>query len=282
MTFKLSTDSIVPAPFDAKQYWETRLGSNPSLREVGYTLLGSRYNRWLYRLRKAVLRRQVAALKLDLAHASVLDIGSGTGFYINFWSELGAARVSGSDLTHAAVCHLHNYYPLSVVYELDIGGDLPSGVAGPFDIVSAFDVLFHIIDDDRFNRAIRNITKLLRFDGLFFFTDLFLHHDTERSAHYVSRSLHEVERAVAAAGLQIIDRRPVFVLMNQPLDTTSWIFRFLWRVAMYPVTKNDALGALLGAALYPLDVILTRMLAESPTTEIMVCRKVRRPNAELV
>ncbi len=274
MTAHIPNDAVSSRSFDAKQYWEERLGTNPSLREVGYSMLGSRYNSWLYRLRKAVLRRRIAALNLDLSRTSVLDIGSGTGFYIKLWRELGVKTVSGSDLTDAAVQHLRDCFPLNECFQLDIGGDLPTSLAGLFDIVSAFDVLFHIVDDDRFSRAIRNIAELLRPGGIFCFTDLFLHHDTNRSAHYVSRSLAEVERAVAAAGLQVIDRRPVFVVMNEPLDTRTALPRSLWHLGMLPVRTSEALGDLWGAVLYPLDLLLTAILAESPTTEIMICRRV--------
>jgi SAM-dependent methyltransferase len=268
------TDSRLSNSFDAKQYWEARLGAAPSLRDVGYSSLGSRYNAWLYRLRKAVLRRQVTALKLDVSHANVLDIGSGTGFYINLWNELGAASVSGSDLTNAAATHLRQCFPGNNIYELDIGGTLPAGVAGPFDIVSAFDVLFHIVDDVNFTRALRNVAELLRPNGIFCFTDLFLHHGTERSSHFVSRSLPEIQNAVIAAGLQIIDRRPIFMVMNQPLDTRRSLLRLGWRAAMLPARYSETVGALWGALLYPVDLFLTAVCAESPTTEIMFCRKV--------
>jgi SAM-dependent methyltransferase len=273
MTTEISGNEASPNPFDAKQYWENRLGANPSLREVGYSMLGASYNKWLYKVRKAVLRRRVAALNLDLSRASVLDIGSGSGFYINFWKELGTPSVLGSDLTHNAVIHLRGRFPQNTFHELDIADELPPTIKGTFDIVSAFDVLFHITDDDRFRRAICNVAHLLRSGGVFCFTDLFLHRDTERNAHYVSRSLCEIERAVAAAGLEIIDRRPVFVLMNEPLDTNSTFIRSLWRVCMLPVRAWETLGALWGMALYPLDLVLTALLAESATTEIMVCRK---------
>src|SRR5215469_956297 len=39
--------------FDAKCYWETRLGQHPGLAGVGNTRMGKHYIAWLYRVRRA-------------------------------------------------------------------------------------------------------------------------------------------------------------------------------------------------------------------------------------
>ena len=64
---------------------------------------------------------------------------------------------------------------------LDIGAPLaPCFVEelGRFQAISAYDVLFHIVDDARYERAIQNISALLSPGGVFFFSDLFLHGET--------------------------------------------------------------------------------------------------------
>jgi hypothetical protein len=40
-----------------------------------------------------------------------------------------------------------------------------------------------------------------------------------------------------------------------------------------PAMASDALGGILGAALYPLERRLVAHRKESPSTELMVCRK---------
>ncbi len=65
----------------------------------------------------------------------------------------------------------------------------------------------------------------------------------------------------------------MFVMMNQPLDTTSRLHIFAWRAFTYPVRKSEAVGYLMGSMLYPFELLLTAALRESPTTEIMICRK---------
>ena len=101
-------------PFDNKEYWESRLREHYSLAGVGYLRLGRRYNEWMYRVRGAVFDRVVA--RIGTGHAGtapwhgtkVLDIGSGTGFYVDRWLRLGA-DVTGLDLTDVAVSELQRY-----------------------------------------------------------------------------------------------------------------------------------------------------------------------------
>lgn len=262
-------------PFSPQEYWESRLNSDFSLRGVGYSLLGSRYNRWLYRLRDRVLHRELTSLHLDLSNANVLDVGAGTGFYVDYWLRTGVGSVSGFDLTEASVSRLRMQFPDHKFFQLDIGADLPPEFSAKFDVVSAFDVLFHIVDEDRFRRALRNISRILLPGGLFCFSELFLHHETERGLHVVFRPLSSIETILAESGFEIIIRRPVFVLMGEPRDTQSALARFLWRLAMYPARKSEVLGWLWGAAFYPVDLLLTRLLSESPATEVMFCRKIR-------
>ncbi|HKP29705.1 MAG TPA: class I SAM-dependent methyltransferase, partial [Gemmatimonadales bacterium] len=139
--------------------------------------------------------------------------------------------------------------------------------------VSAMDVLFHIVDDEAYRRAFANIAAVLAPGGWFLWSDNFLHHQTERVMHQASRSLEESEDAVRAAGLEIVERVPMFVLMNYPTDSTSRLLRLGWTAMVSPAAVADPLGWLVGAALAPIDTWLTSVVRESPTTEIMVCRK---------
>ncbi len=54
------------------------------------------------------------------------------------------------------------------------------------------DVLFHIVDDEGYARAIRNLAALLAPGGLLVLTENFLHRDTGRARHEVDRSLEEI------------------------------------------------------------------------------------------
>lgn len=264
--------------FDAASYWEDRLTRNPGVRGIGHTDLGTQYNRWLYRVRRRVFFRTIRSLRrstsMDWSSARVLDIGSGTGFYVQLWKEAGVQSITASDLTNIAIRRLREALPGQKALRLDIGETLPIEQLGQYQAISAFDVFFHIVDDTRYERAIQNVSSLLAPGGLFLFSDLFLHGETLRVEHMVCRPLEEVTRILRRAGFEILRRIPMFVIMAQPLDTRSVMGRFLWRLMTYPIKKSEAAGFVAGGILSAVEVGLTRFVSESPTTEIMVCRKV--------
>lgn len=260
--------------FNPAAYWQTRLQVNPGLTGVGFTTLGQHYNEWQYRLRRRIFRRAVGRLGLDLRSARIVDVGSGTGFYIECWKELGAGRIAGIDLTEFAVSRLKSAFPDAEFRRADIGEPGAFEYLGRPEVVSCFDVLFHVVDDQRFATAVRNIYTALAPGGWFLFSDVFLHSATQRSCdHMVSRSLESVESLVRGTGFEIVKRTPMFVAMNLQLDTRNRSQQLLWKLMTYPATTSESYGYLLGAVLYPIDLALTRLLSESPTTEVMICRK---------
>lgn len=262
--------------FDVRQYWERRLGEQYSLAGVGYLRLGRQYNAWMYRIRARVFSRLIRRLGVPVEDGEVLDIGSGTGFYVEQWRALGAARITGLDITQVAVEALGQRFPRDRFHRADIGRTLPADLPlapGSFTAASAMDVLFHIVEDTEYATALGNIAALLAPGGWFIWSDNFLRHGTERVTHQASRSLADSERLVRAAGFEIVGRVPMFVLMNYPADTRSRLARFGWTAMVAPAALAEPLGWLVGAVLYPFERWLTATCRESWSTEIMICRK---------
>jgi SAM-dependent methyltransferase len=260
--------------FSPATYWETRLGATWNLHGVGYRGLGEPYNQWMYRLQSAVFAREVAALQRDWSRSTVLDVGSGTGHYVNLWRSLGVRSVTATDLTRVAIQNLQRRFPGLPAKVLDIGAALPAALDGKqYDVVSAFAVLFHIVDDERYVRAIRNVHRLLKPGGLFVLSENCLHGPTLRSEAFVSRTLTEIESLLSGSGFRIVKRVPLFVLMNAPVDTSGSLAQRAWSAAMYPVRRFKPLGSVAGALLYPADLLLTKLLREGPSTELLVCER---------
>ena len=69
-------------------------------------------------------------------------------------------------------------------------------------------------------------------------------------------------------------RRPLFVLMNTPVDSRSRLLERWWGLLMNVMARRARwLGGPLGAAVYPVETALTAILREGPTTEIVAARK---------
>ncbi len=262
------------AEFNPKQYWENRLNQNYDLQGVGYINLGKSYNNWLYQVRKVVFNTKILPyLTKNISHAHILDIGSGTGFYIARWKEASGRNVTGCDITSVAVTNLKGKYPDFNFIQADIGDELTNLETNKYDIISAFDVLFHIVDDDRFNKSIKNISNLLKPDGIFILSDNFIHQPTMRAEHQVSRNIEEINKTLSDNGLAIIARIPMFILMNYPIDTSNKLSQLLWRGIAKLVAWNEISGFIIGMLIYPVELLLLSFMKESPTTEIIICQK---------
>jgi SAM-dependent methyltransferase len=259
--------------FDAKAFWEDRLARDFNLQGVGYRALGLGYNEWLYRVRARVFRRMAKKIRSELPGARVLDVGSGTGFYLQQWLRFGVGSVVGSDITDVACMRLREAFPRVQIELLDIGSPLETFGPADFDVVSAFDVLFHILDDGRYQQALDNIATLLRPGGYFFYSDNFLRTGEHRANHQVSRLRSDIEKALQISGLNIIERRPMFVLMNAPVDTQSARLKAFWQRLEEHVKKSEKNSRRTGASLYPIELVLTKFLHEGPSTEVVLCKK---------
>ncbi len=262
--------------FNPKQYWENRLSGKGGVDRVGYIGLGRYYNDWLYRVQRRVFRRHVRCLVNDYSKVDVLDIGSGTGFYVDLWRSLGVRSVTATDIAAAAVEQLQRKFPGVECRQLDIGDALPEGHrSSQYDVISAFAVMYHIIDDNRYEQAFNNVFQMLRPDGFFIFSENFVRGAAVRVEHQVSRPLKDIDTILEKAGFRVRVRVPMFVLMNYPIDAKSTYVKFLWESMLWPVRRCHLLGFFLGAILYPLELMLTSHLPEGPSTELMICEKGR-------
>jgi SAM-dependent methyltransferase len=261
----------VPSDFDAASYWEELHENHPGLPAVGFQGLGEPFNAWLYRARVAHWRNVVRPYVHAHATARVLDIGSGTGFYLHRWRDVGVEHVTLSDLSTVAVRDLRRRFPLAPVLHVDIGGPSHELPERRYDAISACDVLFHIVDDVRYARAFRNIATLLEIGGLFVFTENFPK-STRRRIEQVSRSRVLIEEQLVDAGFQVLERRPIFFFLNYPVDGPA-VCEIAFRAMAALIRRYQWLGHLFGTCLYPVDRVLQRLALRGPSTDLVVCAK---------
>lgn len=255
-------------------YWDARHTADDSLDTVGWAGLGRAFNGWMYAVRRVVLRRAVRAHVPLTAATRVLDVGSGTGFYLDLWRALGAGHVEGSDYSAVAVERLRRARPSTPIRQLDLGGDASALPADPYDVVSAMDMLFHIVDADAYARAIANLGRLVRPGGQLVMTENLLAHRVEHGPQQVSRSEEEILGLLRASGFEVVAWIPMFVLLNTPVDSRSRFLHAWWTLLTKVASRHELLGRLAGAAVFPLELLALRLARRGPSTKLLVCRRI--------
>lgn len=256
-------------------FWEKRLNQHSGLEGVGYEKLGRPFNIWAYRIRKAAFLNLLETQSVDPRGKRVLDIGSGTGFYLDIWKQLGASPVFGADITEVAVQNLQKRFPDCTVVRLDIGEPLPDNHPwlGTFDMISCMDVLFHIVDDNRFQQAHKNIFKLLKPGGKFIYSDNFLKGETVRTRHQVCHTNAFLSNLFREVGFVEKARKPFMYFSNFPIDSSSKLLRWHWLAFENALALIKPLGHLAGPVLFRIDRALIRTKADGPTTKIVLLEK---------
>ncbi len=207
--------------YQPRDYWQNRLRQSLDLEGVGCIGMGQQYNAYLYRAKVRALERGLHRLGIrDLQKKSVLDLGAGTGFWVSFFLDQGVSTCVGVDIADVAIDYLVAKFPTdrTAFFRSDISSpDLPAVVGRQFDIVTAFDVLYHIVDDELLRRAIKNVSCLVTdMQGWFIFTDSTGVSEGQmlKQAHVRPRSRSYWQHVLADEGFQIRAEVPMYVFLH--------------------------------------------------------------------
>ena len=257
---------------DDKEFWEKQPNGNYGLHGAGYLALGKNYNSWMYKIRRHIISTKLQKMISNINNVEVLDIGSGSGFYVDIWKQLGVKDVMGCDITSISMEKLKNKSQINGFMEFDISSNVIP-IAKQFDFVTAFDVLSHILEDDKYAKALSNIYDLLKPEGLFVFSEYFVHRKSNQVKFQSIRSLSEINSLLKATGFEILERSPMFYFMNIPIDSDGIMINKLWNSITKIVGKGETFGSLVGGVLSPVELLMISTTKESPSTEIMICKK---------
>jgi len=240
--------------YNPQEYWEKRLSDHFSLTGVGHKGFNERYNEYLYRSRVESLEYLLNKYGIQIQGKNVLDIGCGTGFWVDYFHQREANSICGVDITKISIAHLKNQYPQYSFYQMNIGEENIPG-EHKFDIVTSFDVFHHILDDLQFQLGIRNMSKSLRNDGYAFISDRFVQMRTPFVKHCKYRGLDEYRKELQKNNLQIKDVIPVFFLLDDafvPITGTivlrlfpSLLFKLDQRLKKAKLSNGNGLKLLL-------------------------------------
>lgn len=269
--------------FDAREYWRQRIAGDGALSNVGQAELGD-YNRYTYPLRLDAFERALEGLVPD--HPRVFDGGFGEGVYLRYWAERGASIVAGLDFSPRAVKSGRRAHPTFDLHTGDLAKPEDLRDFGRYDVVTAIDVLYHVVDDDAWRSAVGNLLHLTSPSGVFLFTDKLPREGAyQPMAHVRRRSLAMWEEALAEHGFQVIKRVPVFMLMDDPITCGNrpWLGRMArlqWRLATklirmtarWPRVQNRVAG-LVARLQLPFERAMVQRMDAVPNLEILVCRR---------
>ncbi len=260
----------------AESYWQKRY-LHFDLNSSGHADLPLVYNHWLYRMKSKKILAAVKRFGVNAVKAKVLELGCGTGVYVDLWRSQGVKALKGFDIAQVAADHLTKKFPEYQFYQEDLGHtDLVSRHApGSHSLVTAFNVLYHIISDTDFQQALYNANHLAAPGALFFITDLFVHGPEETHEYMKYRSLDKYVQALHTAGFEVLERKPVYVTMVKAVDTGTGLGRLFnpWWSFISPYIRSRP--SVLGPCLFFLDVFFTNLVSDGPSLELLVCRKTR-------
>jgi 2-polyprenyl-3-methyl-5-hydroxy-6-metoxy-1,4-benzoquinol methylase len=265
-TIGRAVSTLPPSPpaYDPQEYW-TSLHREESLRAVGQSGLPADLNVWLYRIGRrnvrAFMRRHGLA---DLTGLSALDIGSGTGFWIDVWRSMGASSIDGVELVPAAVERLREHFPGSTFTLGDIAdhGVLPDDRR--FDVVAVMNVLLHIVDDDRFAAAAANVAATVRPGGRLLLAEPALVRTgsvrpSKPGESSKARPIGTYRAAFEAGGLRLVAVGPSTVVGANPIETGDPRYRWYagaWKRIGRWARRWPRLAGLIGLGLAVVDRVL--------------------------
>ena len=211
-----------PNDYNPREYWENRLAGKFSLKGVGHQGYSEQYNQWLYKAKRRALNRMMARHHLAFRGKTACDLGCGTGFMTNLYAELGVDHVQGVDITQVSVERLQQQYPhYRFLCENIALPDLVKTIERSFDVVSAFDVLYHITDDQLFQQAVRNISILTKQRGTILITDFYGPTTIHTHSHVKFRDRRYFNKTFAANQIEVQEVIPLYCLLNR--EPFSWI-----------------------------------------------------------
>jgi 2-polyprenyl-3-methyl-5-hydroxy-6-metoxy-1,4-benzoquinol methylase len=263
------------AKYDPEKYWAERY-KEIDLTKSGHIDLPESYNRWLYRRKKERLLDGLRKAGFNPKGASVLEIATGTGVYVEMWKALGVSKLAGIDISENATNALKLRFPEYSFHKRDLSLPGLTSVTGTdFDLVTAVDMLYHIVSDQDFPVALENLAQSCKPGGYFAIHDFFMLHREVDFGYIKLRTLKSYQTALAKAGFEIVSRTPTFFLTVQTYDhaslDTQKRMANLWSKFLYPgIIRLPNLAGRLG---YYSDRVLGSLLSEGPSFEMMVCRR---------
>ncbi len=280
-------------PFRVEDYWRaTVTGESPGhVEQVGHGDMGRAFNRHAYRVRLQSVVRALDRAGWNPHGQRVFDAGYGVGYYLDHWERAGIEMAAGVDVSERAQHYVQQRFPafdlrVGVISDIDAWPDWYD-LQGTFSLVTAIDVLYHVVDEEQAARSLGNLARLVAPKALLLVTDKFTGLASTRveSGIVVRRPLRWYENCVRPQGLRLVGTFPMMWCMDPPVTygglTGSWLpARILWIAMRAPLKYlppnsrvQNGIGHAVGSVGRAIDSAVLPRLDETPNLSIALFRR---------
>ncbi len=259
---------------DQQAYWKSRVTGDIDLGVVGLRSLGREYNEYIYRRRLEVITSLIRTSGKPPPRLRVLDVGCGSGFYVDYWRNSGVGDLVGVDVSADSVALMTARYPDFTFHAMDATESAAfEKIEGKFDIITIFDVMYHIIDDDSALRLLLNVSERLSDDGVILVFDHIGRKNYNFVKHVRFRGYKTYQQWLNTAGLFLARRVPLFVVLVPPvcgIKIADYLVSGLYRTAGMLYRLNGRIGRLFGALFYKVDELARAIRVHLPNHDLLV------------
>jgi ubiquinone/menaquinone biosynthesis C-methylase UbiE len=212
-------------------------------------------------------RLALSSLLASWSDLDVLDVGCGIGRWSIEIAKRGN-RVVGVDVSQTMVSLARrNARRAGVECEFAVGGAAAFRSKQTFDVVLAVTVLQHVMDDEEFNAAIRNLTRHLKPSGQLVLLEVAPTSLTSScdSAVFRARSLATYRTSLADAGLSIASIRGADAQLQRTLSLAA--------LRALPTRMGRAVVSLAAPLVLPLDLVVGRLLPDASWHKVIVAKR---------
>jgi 2-polyprenyl-3-methyl-5-hydroxy-6-metoxy-1,4-benzoquinol methylase len=189
--------------YDAHAYWSDRFKRHgTSLRGPGDEGLSEADNDREYQIASEKFHEFCRRNAIAFADSSTLEIGVGTGFYTRQMVAMGAEKLTGIDITNVLFDDVRRELPSVELRQGDVTKD---PIDGTFDTAVMIDVIEHIVTDDAFDAALRNVGGAVSPTGTFILGPVL---DQNRRHLYYVKFWTEADALAALPGWNVADSIP--------------------------------------------------------------------------
>jgi SAM-dependent methyltransferase len=277
---------------DTRDHWRALIRPTglDDLDQVGHPDMGRAFNRHAYEVRLRGVVKSLEIAGCNLTQCSIFEAAYGVGFYLQYWHRLGCKNVVGVDISDSACQLVRSIFP---EYDLRVGDLLEiedwkdwHNLRASFQLVTAIDVLYHIVDDSAASKAVRILADLVAPDGIFLFTDkVWGLRQPQRETPFVQRRpLDWYNKILGEEGFCLYSQVPLMWCTDPPTPYSrfsfSWALARLMWLSMRPLKflpRNSAfqnvLGSIAGSIGRMIDFTALRWLKTVPNLTVFAYKR---------